>query len=106
MRKVAVPQWAALREDKSLSALTQRCLDGEENAEFILDAYVAKRTYFLSIEEYKSILGMFPKFSMDEIFKMEVAFTEIDSISINDKSRWLYSEKPRKSAEAQTEFVL
>lgn len=106
MRKVAVPQWAALREDKSLSTLTQRCLDGEENAEFILDAYVAKRIYFLSMEEYKNILGMFPKLSIDEVSKMEVAFSEIDSISIIDKSRLLYSESPPKSSEAQTEFVL
>lgn len=106
MRKVAVPQWAAIREDQNLSKLTEHCLDGNENAEFILDAYVAKRVYFLSIEEYIGILKMFPKFSIDEIFQMEVAFGNIDSISINDKSRLLHRGKNNKLSLAQTEFEL
>ena len=106
MRKVAVPQWSAMRADSNLPDLTQRCLDGEPNAEFLLDAYVAKRIYFLSLQEYAKVLDMFPKLPIEDSLQMKKAFQKVKSGPQDERMNSLRTARAAVSPIAQGELAI
>jgi Alw26I/Eco31I/Esp3I family type II restriction m6 adenine DNA methyltransferase len=66
LRKVSVPTAGALRNDIKLAQLVSLAINGDPEAEIATDAYVARRVYHLSDEQYATVLGLFPKLSSSE----------------------------------------
>lgn len=66
LRKVAVPSFVDLESDRTLQQLVTDALLGDNAAEMKADAHVALHCYKLSMDEYATILDLFPKLTNDE----------------------------------------
>jgi Alw26I/Eco31I/Esp3I family type II restriction m6 adenine DNA methyltransferase len=70
LRKVSLPNLRTLQNSNTLAALVAKALDGDNSAESTIDAYVAKEIYKLNIDEYSTILSLFPKLTKEEQIEM------------------------------------
>lgn len=76
LRKVPVPNVEQLRSDIRLQQLVGLAMDGSEDADILVDAYVARRVYKIVLSEYSMILDFFPKLDAEEKAKRYFAFEE------------------------------
>jgi len=66
LRKVAVPGLEQLREASTLANLVRAALHARDGDAVKVDAYVARRVYSLTEQEYRAILESFQGFSEQE----------------------------------------
>ncbi|MFM4844504.1 Alw26I/Eco31I/Esp3I family type II restriction adenine-specific DNA-methyltransferase [Aeromonas caviae] len=76
LRKVPVPDVEQLKSEIRLQQLVSNAIDGSEDADILVDAYVARRVYKLVLSEYSMILDFFPKLDVEEKAKRYCAFEE------------------------------
>lgn len=79
IRKVAIPPLEHLREEVELSQLVQQAEAGDTGMEAAIDAYVAKKLYKLTKEDYCTILSSFTKLTATEVASFVKAFLSISS---------------------------
>lgn len=77
LRKVAVPPFSKLDLDAGLQELVDGALAGDPSAEARVDAYVALFLYELTIDEYETILNLFPKLEPAEKASRLTAYREM-----------------------------
>lgn len=74
LRKVPVPSAEQLRSDTRLQQLVNHAMDGSDDTDILVDAYVARRVYKLVLSEYSMILDFFPKLNAEEKARRCFAF--------------------------------
>ena len=77
LRKVAVPSLVDLKSYRVLHKLTSKSLLGDTTAEASADAYVALYCYKLSLDEYATVLDLFPKLTTAEKNAFLTAYREL-----------------------------
>src|SRR5690606_32875765 len=77
LRKVAVPSFVDLESDRTLQHLVTGALLGNTSAEVLADAHVALHVYRLSLDEYATVLDLFPKLTTEEKDAFLTAYAEI-----------------------------
>lgn len=86
LRKVALPTFGLLESDLELQTLVEAVLAGESGAEELADAHVASNIFRLSLEDYQTILDLYPKMSDEEKSARYRAFADVEMKSLPERT--------------------
>lgn len=97
LRKVAIPRFSELESDCTLQQFVTDALLGDTGAEIKADAYVAQFFYRLNIEEYRTILDLFPKLESAEKSAYLQAYEELMKMTLSVGSDHVVRETENNS---------